>query len=383
MKRRTTPKDRPAAFERSYRAALGRHLKEPHMKTPRGSGAGDRIGRRAHRLGVRTLALARIHERAASDLTPPAVRGARSAAREESFFAAAVAPIAEAECRAPEALAEAARLAVLLERRTGELAAARVNLHRESERNAALRSELDECARRHRTLLEDAQLMEERMRLLSHRLLSAQEEERMRISSDLHDAIGQTLTGINVGLATLKNEAAADSRSLDEAIALTQELVERSMKTVHQFAWELRPTLLDDLGLVAALRSYARTFSERSGVKVRFAVHGDFDRLDVARRTALFRVAQGALSNVERHSGAARASVVLRSRPGAVRLEVKDDGRSFDVKRMDASETNRHLGLLVMKERVEMVDGSFTILSSRGRGTTVRADVALEAVNGV
>jgi signal transduction histidine kinase len=96
------------------------------------------------------------------------------------------------------------------------------------------------------------------------------------------------------------------------------------------------------------------------------------------RRTALFRVAQGALSNVERHARAARARLSLCSLPDVTRLEVKDNGRSFDVRRMETSKTNKHLGLLVMRERVEMVGGTFSIESSPARGTTVRVDLPLE-----
>lgn len=270
-------------------------------------------------------------------------------------------------------LVEGRRLAARLGRRTADLATARAQL-------ATLQRELRTTEHKHRELLDRAMLMEHRLRRLSHRLLSAQEDERLRISRDLHDAIGQTLTGINVGLATLKHEAAAESRELAESVARAQQLVERSMKTVHQFAWELRPTLLDDLGLVPALRSYANTFAKRTGVRVRFAADAKFGQLDGERSTALFRVAQGALSNVERHARAGHARLILRSLPGAVRLEVKDNGRAFDVFRMENSKTNKHLGLLVMRERVEMVGGRFSIESSPARGTTVRADVPLEAV---
>ena len=335
------------------------------------SGAGERIGRRALKLGVGTLTLARIHERAAG------LDGhtAASVARQESFFAEAVAPMETAHCGAIEALVGSKRLAAALGRRTDELAAARSSL-------AALHEKLATSERHHRELLARSRLMEQRMRRLSHKLLSVQEEERLRISRDLHDAIGQTLTGINVGLATLKQESAADSRELSQAITRAQQLVERSMKTVHQFAWELRPTLLDDLGLVPALRSYARSFAERTGIKVRFAADGRFDRLDADRSTALFRVAQGALSNVERHARAAHAQLHLSSQSGAVRLEVRDGGRSFDVRRMETSRASKHLGLLVMRERMEMVGGSFSITSSPQGGTTVRADVPLEAVAG-
>jgi signal transduction histidine kinase len=263
------------------------------------------------------------------------------------------------------------QLAARLRLRTAELAEARAEL-------ATLRTELDASVRHGREQIERSALMAQRLRRLSHKLLSAQEEERLRISRDLHDAIGQTLTGINVGLATLKHEAAAESCELAAAITRAQQLVERSMKTVHQFAWELRPTLLDDLGLVPALRSYANTFSKRTGVRVRFAADSKFDSLSDDRRTALFRVAQGALSNVERHARAARARLSLCSLPDVTRLEVKDNGRSFDVRRMETSKTNKHLGLLVMRERVEMVGGTFSIESSPARGTTVRVDLPLE-----
>ena len=361
MKRRTAP---PSSFERSYLTAL-----EAGVKSADGVEAAGRIGRRALNLGVGTLALARIHERAAAaqKRTPTAIR------RGEAFFSAAVGPLEAAHCGAPEFAAESSRQSALLARRSEELAAAHA-------RAKALQAELDTSNRHHGELLERSRLMEQRLRRLSHKLLKAQEEERLRISRDLHDAIGQTLTGINVGLATLKNEAAADSRDLSEAITRAQQLVERSMKTVHQFAWELRPTLLDDLGLVPALRSYAKTFAERTGVKLHFACDADEYPLDGDRRTALFRVAQGALSNVERHARAGTARLILHSLPGAVRLEVRDNGRSFNVPRMETSRTNRHLGLLVMRERVEMVGGTFGIESSRGHGTVVRADVPIEAV---
>jgi signal transduction histidine kinase len=363
-------RDASAAFERAYRTALAAHVRT-------GRSSGEPMGRRAARLGVATLELARIHDRAAAAAPRRRPRSAASAAREAAFFAGAVAPLEHSRCGWARAGAEHARTTALLTRRTRELAEARARLVRQDRDVRSVRTKLARTERLHGGCDGRARLVEERLRRLSHRLLTAQEEERMRISRDLHDAIGQTLTGINVGLATLRNESAADSRDLADAIALTQRLVERSMRTVHQFAWELRPTLLDDLGLVPALRSYAKTFAERTGVKLRFASPTRLEGLDAAGTTALFRVAQGALSNVERHARAVRASLVVRALPGAVRLEVSDHGRSFDVRAMDRSKSNKHLGLLVMRERIEMVGGTFSIESSRARGTRVRADVPL------
>jgi signal transduction histidine kinase len=265
-------------------------------------------------------------------------------------------------------------LAAQLARRSQELAATRAQLK-------LVQNERDTGLRHQGELLKHSRLMEQRLRRLSHQLLSAQEEERLRISRDLHDAIGQTLTGINVGLATLKTEAASESRDLSEAITRAQQLVERSMKTVHQFAWELRPTLLDDLGLVAALRSYTRTFAGRTGIRLRFASDLKIYKLDGDRRTALFRVAQGALANVERHARADFVRLSLKPVPGALRMEVRDNGCGFHVARLETSRTNKHLGLIVMRERIEMVGGAFLIQSSTQRGTLVRVDVPLKAMN--
>ena len=368
MTRRTARTSARESFERSYAAGLGRHVRHG------GPGAVKaRIGHLPATLRIGILQLARIHDRAVASLslTP------ESAARQEAFFAAAVAPIEQANCGTGEALLAFARLAARLGRRTGELASARARLAEQTTRGKSLRAELDAQARDQDACLDRARVMETRLRRLSHRLLSAQEDERLRISRDLHDAIGQELAGINVGLAALKQGAAADSRELGTAITLTQQLVERSMKTVHHYAWELRPTVLDDLGLVPALRSYVKAFTARTGIPVRFASSSKSTQPDADRSLALFRVAQGALSNVERHARAKHARLSLKAVPGAVRLEVSDDGRSFDVHGMETAKKERHLGLLVMRERVEMVGGTFSIVSSATRGTTVRADVPL------
>ncbi len=361
------------SFDRSYKAALARHLRAAN-----GTKGGARVGRLARSLGIETLDLARIHDRVVAALAPPA----SSKALQTSFFSAAIAPIEDTHSGTSEALLACARLAARLGRRTGELAAARLRLVRETTRRKSLRVELDTSERHQGESLDRAKHMEDRLRRLAHRLLSAQEEERLRISRDLHDAIGQELTQINVGLAALKCGAASNSRELGTAIALTQKLVERSMNTVHHYAWELRPPVLDDLGLVPALRSYAKAFGERAGLPVGFRAAPKLPRADNHRSLALFRVAQGALSNIERHARAERVSVVLRAAPGVLRLEVKDDGRAFDALRMETARKERHLGLLVMRERVEMVGGCFSIVSAAGRGTMVRADVPLESGGG-
>jgi signal transduction histidine kinase len=225
-------------------------------------------------------------------------------------------------------------------------------------------------------LLEQSNRMQEQMRWLSRQVLVAQEEERKEISRELHDVIAQTLTGINVRLAALKKAAAINTDGLDKNIAQTQRLVERSVDIVHQFARELRPAVLDDLGLIPALHTFLKDFSARTGVHVDMTASSQVEQLQISHRTALFRVAQEALTNVARHAGASRVEVSLRHRGESVMLTIKDDGKSFNAERAFNSGSKR-LGLLGMRERVEMIDGTFSIESSPGLGTTIQVQIPL------
>ncbi len=149
----------------------------------------------------------------------------------------------------------------------------------------------------------------------------------------------------------------------------------QSIKVVHRFARELRPTLLDDLGLIPALRAFIRDLPGRKGLHIDFTAFAGIEALDSTGRTVLYRVAQEALTNIVRHAHAQVATVRLRMIPGAVRLDVHDDGKSFPVDRILAAGTYKRLGLLGMRERVEMVGGNLVIESAPGQGTTVRAEV--------
>jgi signal transduction histidine kinase len=224
-------------------------------------------------------------------------------------------------------------------------------------------------------LLEQSRHMQEQMRSLSRQLLSAQEEERKKISRELHDEIAQTLSGINVQLATLKREATVNVKGLQKKIAFAQRMVEKSVAIVHRFARELRPPVLDDLGLIPALHSFVKHFANRTGVRVRLTVFAGIKQLDSPRSTVLYRVAQESLINVSRHARATRVDVSIRKLPGAVCMEIKDNGKSFSVQRLLNMKGNNHLGLLGMRERVEMVGGRFSVESVKGRGTTIRAQI--------
>ena len=262
-------------------------------------------------------------------------------------------------------------------RRSGDPAAANRRLKQEIVRRKVLERALVKSDRRNSRLLSEAIRMQEHLRHLSRRLLSAQEEERKVISRELHDEIGQILTGVTVRLAGLKREAAAGTRGLEKRLAGTQRLLEKTMRIVHRSARNLRPPMLDDLGLIPALRSFMRQFTERTRLPIRFTVFAAVERLNSDKRTVLYRVGQESLTNIAKHAQATRVRVVIRRVGGDVRMDIEDDGKSFRADRLLSAGKVRRLGLLGMRERVEMVGGAFTVLSTPGKGTTVRAQIPM------
>jgi signal transduction histidine kinase len=262
-----------------------------------------------------------------------------------------------------------------LSQRTVERGAICRQLNHEIVRRKAAEEALAKSELHYGLLLERSRQMQEHLRHLSHQILFAQEEERKQISRELHDEIAQTLTGINISLATLTKEATINTSSLKKKIASTQQLVEKSMKIVHRFARELRPMLLDELGLIPALHSYMKNFTERTGVHIRFTVFAELEQLDSVKRTVLYRVAQEALTNVARHAQASLVKVSIRKLDGITRMEIIDNGKSFHVQHVLSGKRNKRLGLLCMRERLEMVNGSFTVESAPGKGTIIRAQI--------
>jgi len=207
-----------------------------------------------------------------------------------------------------------------------------------------------------------------RTRLLE-KLISAQEEERKRISRELHDTIGQSLSSLMVGITVLDRlsgeEAASKSREL-------QLLAGETLTQVRELSRELRPSALDDLGLVPALERYAEDFALRyPGILAH--VHGDLTaRLDQPVETALYRIVQEAMTNAARHGSANNVSVVLVQRSGSVRAIIEDDGSGFEP---DAVRRNRtSVGLHAMQERAELLGGEFVIESSSS-GSTIYVEI--------
>ena len=147
------------------------------------------------------------------------------------------------------------------------------------------------------------------------------------------------------------------------------------MDIVHRFARELRPTVLDDLGLIPALHAFVKTFSKQTGIHVHLTVYAGVEQLDNAKRTVLFRITQEALTNVSRHAHASKVDVSFQKLPSAVGVTIHDNGKSFQVKRILHAKTNKRLGLLGMRERIEMVGGKLCIESAPGQGTTICAKI--------
>jgi signal transduction histidine kinase len=234
---------------------------------------------------------------------------------------------------------------------------------------------LKKSEKHHILLLTQSRRMQEHLRHLTRKILTAQEDERREISRELHDEIAQTLTGINVRLANLKREAVVNTKGLKGKIAGTQRLVQKSVKIVHRFARQLRPALLDDLGLVPALSSYINGLKERTNLPIKLITFPELGKLDVVKRTVFYRVAQEALTNIVRHSEAKLIEVVFKRRRSSVLMEIRDNGKSFDVQYVLLAKGKNHLGVLGMRERVEMIGGTFRIDSDPGRGTLVSAEV--------
>ena len=258
------------------------------------------------------------------------------------------------------------------------LAAANLEANKEIARRRAAEASLKESEQTQRELLVESQVLQVQLRHLTHQILLAQEEERKTISRQLHDEIAQILTGINVHLATLTEAALIKPQDLRKRINKTRQLVIKSIDVVHRFARNLRPTLLDDLGLIPALRSFVKELAERKGPQILFTAFPGVEALDISRRTVLYRVAQEALTNVVRHANARNAILRISKIHGTVRLEIRDDGKSFPAERLLAAKHGGRLGLLGMRERVEMVGGCFSITSTPGKGTTVTVKIPFD-----
>ena len=241
----------------------------------------------------------------------------------------------------------------------------------------------DELRRTVETMLNEVKerrAAEEQARNLVGQLVTAQEDERRRISRDLHDQLGQQLTALRLNLAAMREECDKDETARAR-IEEVQALAERIDAEVDFLVWELRPTALDDLGLTAALTNFVREWSSHYHIPAEAHVAGFGSaalRLRPEVETCLYRIAQEALNNVYKHAQAARVSVILERRGGDAVLVVEDDGVGFDG--ADAANWlgDRGLGLVGMRERAALLGGSVEFESGPGKGTSIFARVPIE-----
>lgn len=227
-------------------------------------------------------------------------------------------------------------------------------------------------------LNDELRAREEARHQLLRKVISAQEDERKRIARELHDETGQTLTALALRL-DLAHAAAAHGPA-EPAVAEARALARRSLDELHRLMHDLRPSVLDDLGVCAGLRWYADRHLTRHGVSVRFEVADWPDRLPPELETAVFRAAQEAMTNVKRHARAEHVLVQCGLQDGHLVIEIEDDGEGFDPSAMTPRPGEaRGLGLMGMRERIELFGGSVTFDAEPGEGTRVLISVPVPA----
>ncbi len=373
------PNARFRVLARRYQSALRKHLKETAAAASLDS---------AHELGhlavagkLEILDLARIHELALHELLLSG--GERSARADRDltgraglFFAEAITPLEQTHRGAREATTHLNQILITLSQRSLELAASVEELKHEVTQRKAVEKSLRSSQRESRQLLANSRQMQGELRDLSRQLLSVQEEERRKISHELHESILQILAGINVRLAVLQSQSSASSRKLHTRIGGTQVLVQKSVEIVRRLAHELRPTVLDDLGLIPALQTLMKDFTTQSGVRVSFKVCAGIEQSNATLLTVLYRVAQEALTNVARHARASHVDVNIECLKDVIRMNITDNGHGFELAANHPGVGKQpRLGLLGMRERVEMIGGTFRVESAAGQPTTVRVEV--------
>ncbi len=210
------------------------------------------------------------------------------------------------------------------------------------------------------------------------RIVEMQEEERARIARELHDEFGQALTGLAIGLRGAQ-ESVQQPQRLQRQLAQLEEMAVQALGNMRHIVNELRPALLDDMGLPAALRHYRDTFQDLTGIQVHLALGPSPERLPATVETILFRITQEALTNIARHAHARQAWIDLHCRDNQAILTIRDDGQGFDVQSVMDSRQQMGMGLLGIQERVNLTGGMFAIRSEPGQGTTISISIPLSA----
>lgn len=226
------------------------------------------------------------------------------------------------------------------------------------------------------------QQSQERGELLKH-LITAQEDERKRVARELHDDLGQSLGALALQIEAVEKLIDQDIQSAIKQLHLTRDLITETTDRMYELIMALRPSTLDDLGLITALQAHAERYLEGSNIAFELNTDGLTGRLEPEMETALYRIYQEALSNVRRHSGAKKVSVTISMVDGYLESEIQDDGTGFDLSRYDSNTENPHgWGLLGIKERVSQMGGELEISAPPGKGTIIHLRFPIPEHNG-
>lgn len=255
---------------------------------------------------------------------------------------------------------------------------ARVHTHMELHRlQARLEEQVQQRTAQYRQAEQELRASRQRLQELAAFLETVREEERARIARELHDELGQSLTALRIDLNWLKGRCSGDNPAALERLAGAIEIVENTVDAVRRISGDLRPRMLDDLGLAAAVEYHVEQFAARTGIPCKLQMNRDEFEVDGRTATAVFRAVQEALTNIARHARASAVEVRLEERGDDLAVEVEDNGCGIAGPAQPQS-----FGLLGMQERIGMLGGSLEIDSAPDRGTTIRLHVPLRQRKG-
>lgn len=216
----------------------------------------------------------------------------------------------------------------------------------------------------------------ENKRMLAIRIIRAQEDERQRIAREIHDGPAQSMSNVVLKAEICEKLACVNIGKAMSELQNLKGIVRDCLKEVRRIIYDLRPMSIDDLGLEPTLQKYIENFSRENCLKVKLIVRGNINRIEDNHIVlAIFRIVQESLNNIRKHADASYVLIQIECNDNIVTLRIKDDGKGFDIAALNNRERNSGFGLLGMKERVELLDGSFSVESVIGSGTTIRVQL--------
>jgi len=221
-------------------------------------------------------------------------------------------------------------------------------------------------------LAQEVEEKRDNLERLSSEIIQLQEKERKAVAGELHDSVGQSLTAMRINLDFAENSLPPGRKELKSRIRQTSKLVADTMEEIRSIGQKLRPTMLDDLGLIPTLRWFTKDFSRQLSIPVHFSSRGDTERLTPDMRITIYRIIQEGLNNIAKHSKATEAWVSLQIKNSLCSLEIKDNGIGVDAQKvLKSTDTRRTFGIFNIRERVALLGGKFEILSDKGKGVTL------------